>query len=76
MNKPVKAIIRHLLGNTFAENITVAPQEIAYNIISVKQMTDKHPTPDGGVEHATLSLFIVTLARNQKAPEIFKLTKY
>jgi hypothetical protein len=42
--KPVKAIIRHSIGYISAQGITVALQERDYNIISVKQMTAKHPT--------------------------------
>jgi hypothetical protein len=56
-----------------AEDITVALQEIGY-IISVKQMTAKRPTQKGMELHTFLTLFLVTLSRNQKAPEIFKLT--
>jgi hypothetical protein len=48
-------------------------QEVDYNI-SVKQMTAKCPNPERGLTHTTLPLFLVTLARKQKAPEIFKLT--
>jgi hypothetical protein len=48
IDKQVKAIIRHLTGNTSAEDITVTLQEIDCHVISVKQMTSKHPTPKGG----------------------------
>jgi hypothetical protein len=61
-------------GNTSAEDITLAIQEIDYDIISVKQMTAKPTTPEGEVTHTSLPLFLVTVTRNQKAPEIFKLT--
>jgi hypothetical protein len=46
-DKPVKAVIRHLPGNTSAEDIIVDLQDV----ISVKQMTAKRPTPEGGVTH-------------------------
>jgi hypothetical protein len=49
-------------------------QEIDYNVISVKQMTAKGLAPKGGVTHTSLPLFLVTIGRNQKASEIFKLT--
>jgi hypothetical protein len=52
----------------------VALQEIDYDVISVKQMTAKRPTPEGGVKQTSLPFFLVTLGRNQKAPEILKLT--
>jgi hypothetical protein len=35
VDKPVKAIIRHLPGNILAEDTTVALQELGYDIISV-----------------------------------------
>jgi hypothetical protein len=54
-----------LSGITSAEDITVALQETDYDVISVKQMTAKRPTPERGVTH-TSPLFLVTLARNQK----------
>jgi hypothetical protein len=66
-DKLVKAIIRHLSGNNSAEDITVALQEIDYDIINVKQMTAKRPSPEGVVTHTSLPLFLVILARNQKS---------
>jgi hypothetical protein len=45
----------------------VSLQGIDYDVMNV-------PTPKGGVIHTALPLFLVTLARNQKVPEIFKLT--
>jgi hypothetical protein len=41
VDKLVKAVIRHLPGNISAVDITVALQEIDYNIVSLKQMTAK-----------------------------------
>jgi hypothetical protein len=35
-DKPIKAVITHLPGNTSAEDIIVALQEIDYDVISVK----------------------------------------
>jgi hypothetical protein len=55
-----------LPGNTSAEDITVALQEIGYNVISVKQMMARRPTP-GGITLTSLPLFLVILARNQKS---------
>jgi hypothetical protein len=72
-DKPVKAAIRHLPSNTSSEDITVALQELEYEVISVKQMTAKRPTPAGGVSLVSLPLFLITLVRNQKSQEIFKL---
>jgi hypothetical protein len=70
----VKAVIRHLPGNISAEDIAIALQEINYSVRGVKQMTAKRSTLEGGVTHTSLLFFQVTLARNQKAPEIFKVT--
>jgi hypothetical protein len=66
-DKLVKIIIRHLPGNTSAENTTVDLQETDYDVISVKQMTVERPTPDGGVTHTSHPLFVVTLVRHQKS---------
>jgi hypothetical protein len=75
-HKLVKAVIRHLPGNTSAKNITVVLQEIDYDVISVKLMTAKRVTPEGGwVIHTSITLFLVTLAWGQKASEIFKLAR-
>jgi hypothetical protein len=70
VDKPVKAI-RHLPGNTSSEDITVVLQELVYDVISVKVVTVKRPTPEGGI--TDLSLFVVTQARNPIARAIFKL---
>jgi hypothetical protein len=56
-DKLVKAVIRHLPGNTCAENITVALHKTDYNMISVKQMTSKCPTPEEGATYTSLPLF-------------------
>jgi hypothetical protein len=43
--------------------------------VNVKQFIAKRLTPEGGVTHTTSPLFVVTVTRNQKAREIFKLTR-
>jgi hypothetical protein len=73
-DKPFKTVNRHFPGNCFSEHITVALQKLVYDVISVKQMTTKCPTPEGGVIHISFPFFLLTLARNPKAQEIFKLT--
>jgi hypothetical protein len=45
--KPLKAVIRHLPGNSSAEDTIVALQKIDYDDISVKQMTSKRSSPEG-----------------------------
>jgi hypothetical protein len=61
-----------LSDNISAEDITVALQEIDYDV-SVKQMAAKLLTPEGGVKHTFIPLFLIMLTRNQKAVELFKL---
>jgi acyl-CoA synthetase (NDP forming) len=71
-NKPVKAVMKHLPNNTSSEDITVALQELGYEVISVKQITAKRPSPENGVTLVPLPLFLFTLVRNQKSLDIFK----
>jgi hypothetical protein len=56
------------------EDITVALQELGYEVISIKQMTAKRPSPAGGDTLVSLTLFLVTLLRNQKSQEVLKIT--
>jgi hypothetical protein len=46
----------------------VALQELGYEVISVKQMTVKSPSPEG-----VPTLFLITLARSKKSQDIFNL---
>jgi hypothetical protein len=66
-DKPIKAVISHLPTNTSSEDITVALQELGYEVISFKQMTSKRPSPEGGATCISRALFLVTLARSQKS---------
>jgi hypothetical protein len=61
-----------LPNNTSSEDITVALQELGYEVINVKQMTAKFPFPEGEVTLLFFPLFLITLVRNQKSPDIFK----
>jgi hypothetical protein len=63
-DKPVKAVIRHLPINTSSEDITVVLQELGYEVISVKQMTAKRPSPEGEVTLVSLPLLLITLVIN------------
>jgi hypothetical protein len=56
-----------LLDNTSSKNIIVALQKINYDITSVKQMTAKRPSPEGGVSLFSLPFFLVTLAKESKS---------
>jgi hypothetical protein len=73
-DKPVKALIRHLPNNTSSEDITLAFQELCYEVIGVKQMTAKRPSPEGGFTLVSLLLFLIILVRNQKSLDIFKIS--
>jgi hypothetical protein len=61
-----------LPNNTSSEDVTVALQELGYEVISVKQLTAKRPSPEGGVACISPRIFLVTLARSQKLQDIFK----
>jgi hypothetical protein len=73
-DKPVKAVIMHLPNNTSCEDIRVALQELGYEVISVKQMTAKRPSPEGEVTLVSLPLFLITLVRNHTSLDIFKIS--
>jgi hypothetical protein len=45
----------------------VALQELGYEIISVKQITVKRPSPKGGVTYKSICFFLVIPARSQKS---------
>jgi hypothetical protein len=61
-DKPVKAVIRRLPNNNLSEDITVALQELGYEVVSVKQMTAKFPSPEGEVTIVSRSLDIVKIS--------------
>jgi hypothetical protein len=65
-DKPIKAVTRHLPINTPAEDIGI-------DVFSVRQMSTTRRSPDGST-NITLSLFLVTLPKNTKSPELFKLS--
>jgi hypothetical protein len=71
--KPIKAVLRHLLTDTPAEDISNALVELDYDIISVKQMTSSKNIRDGGTQVTNLPLFLVTLPRTENSKNIFKL---
>jgi hypothetical protein len=71
--KLIKAVIRHFPVNTAAEDIAEGLVDIGFDVISVKQMSTARRSPDGST-NITLPLFLVTLPRNTKSSEIFKLS--
>jgi hypothetical protein len=73
--KPIKAVIRHLPTNTPADEIYEALTELGFEVISVKQMSsNRRAPPEGGSKSKKLPLFLITLPRNEKSQNIFKLT--
>jgi hypothetical protein len=70
--KPIKAVIRHLLGNMPAEEIYEGLVELCFDKISVKQMSTTRRSQ--GSTSTILPLFLITLAKSEKYHEIFKLT--
>jgi hypothetical protein len=45
--KPIKAVIRHLLHDTPAEDISNSLNDLAFDVINVKQMTSKRTDLQG-----------------------------
>jgi hypothetical protein len=72
--KPVKAFIRHLPGDTPAKDISDELLALGFSVISVRQITVTRPKAEGGPQTHNILLFLVTLACNEKATEIFTLT--
>jgi hypothetical protein len=72
--KRVKAVICHLPGDTPAKDISDEVLALGFNVINVRQMVVTRPKAEDGLQTCNIRLFLVTLARNEKASEIFKLT--
>jgi hypothetical protein len=70
--KPIKAVIRHLPGNTPAAEIYEGLVELGFDIVSVKQMSTTRRSQD--LTSRNLPLFLITLPRSDKSLKIFKLT--
>jgi hypothetical protein len=71
--KPIKAVIRHLPISTPAEDISDGLVGLGFDVISVKQMSSTRRSSAEGSTHVNLPLFLITLPRNPKSQEIFKL---
>jgi hypothetical protein len=71
--KPIKAIIHHLPPDTPAEDISNSLENLSLKVINVRQLTTNRRAPTGQTHMETLPLFLVTLTRNEKCQEIFKL---
>jgi hypothetical protein len=72
--KPVKAVIRHLLQDTPAEDISEGLMSLGFDVISVRQMKTTRQTPPEGSHIVDLPLFLITLSRTAKSQDLFKLT--
>jgi hypothetical protein len=70
----VKSFTPHFPGDTPAEDISDELVALGFSVISVRRLTTTKQHPQGGNQVETLPLFLVNLARNEKSPEIFKLT--
>jgi hypothetical protein len=71
--KPIKAVIRHLPLDTPAEDISNSLEGLGFSVINVRQLTTNRRAPKRQTHLETLPLFLVTLIRNAKSQEIFKL---
>jgi hypothetical protein len=71
--KPIKAVIRHLPPYTPTEDISNSIECLGFSVINMKQLATNRRAPNGQTHVETLPLFPVTLIRNAKSQEIFKL---
>jgi hypothetical protein len=73
-DKPTKAVICHPCINTSSQDMTLALQEMGYDVISIKQTTVKEPLLDSSITTISLPLLLVLLAHSQKSQQILILT--
>jgi hypothetical protein len=71
--RPIKAVICYLPINTPAENIAEGLVDFGFEVISIRQMSTAHQSPEGTTS-ITLPLFLVTLPRTTKSQDLFKLS--
>jgi hypothetical protein len=73
--KPIMAVICHLPPDTPAEDISNSLESLGFSVIviNVRQLTTNRRAPNKEPLLETLPLFLVTLIRNAKSQEIFKL---
>jgi hypothetical protein len=74
--KPIKAVIRHLLLHTPAEDISDELVSLGFDVVSVRQMTTIRRNPPEGTTTAILPLFLITLPRTAKSQESFRLNNF
>jgi hypothetical protein len=68
--KPMKAVICHLLQNTPAEDIYDGLVVLGFDVISVKQMTTTRRSPPEESKITNLPIFLVTWPRTAKSQEM------
>jgi hypothetical protein len=71
----IKAAIRHLPGETPAEDIANELVALGYKVHNVRQTTTTRQQSGGGHQTQALPLFVITLERYEKSQQIFKLTR-
>jgi hypothetical protein len=71
--KCIKVVIHHLPSDTPMEDISNILEDLGFNIISMRQMTATQRARTRQTHMETLCLFPVTLTRNTKFQQIYKL---
>jgi hypothetical protein len=65
--------MRHVPPDTPEEDISNSLEGLGFYVINVRQLTTNQRAANGQTHVETLPLFLVTLTRNVKSQEIFKL---
>jgi hypothetical protein len=68
-----KAVISHLPPDKLAEDISYGLEDLGFSVIDARKMMANRATPNEKKNVVPLPLFLVTLTRNIKIQEIFKL---
>jgi hypothetical protein len=63
----------NLPPDTPAEDISNSLEGLGFSVIDVRQLTTNRRAPNGQTHLETLPLYLVTLIRNAKSQEIFKM---
>jgi hypothetical protein len=71
--RPIKAVIRHLPPDTPVEDISNGLGRSGFIVINVRKMKVNRTASAGKLHMKPLLLFLLTLKRNIKSQEIFKL---
>jgi hypothetical protein len=71
--KPIKAVICHLTADTPVEDSSNTVEDLCFKVINVRKTTATRLAPSRQTLMETHPLFLVTLTRNIKFQEIYKL---